>query len=322
MLNIKELEFYTKDSSLLIVEDDEVIRSTLKDFFIDIFGTVYIAQDGQEGIDTFDKEDVDIVITDLTMPNIDGIQFAQHVKSKTNVPVIVLSATDDVQSLISLINIGVNYFIPKPCDLTLLCSVIVKSFESKRCHDLLSNIQHDLPLPSFDDADSSDILENDIKTSKDLYKYLLQSELRNKIDSKMHSVYIDGRLLVELLNDLMLYGINIDKYLGNDVLEDILVKISKKALDIHYKLIDFNSKPLEELTDIFFEYHNFFASFKDVDTLSSEQIDEILHVKFISSHIKNSVESIFNKHDDREIYHLIEYLKSDLDKIKNSIYSN
>ena len=93
--------------SLLLVDDDEEIlsfmnRQLMKDY------TVYTATDGNEGIAVLKKEEVDLIISDLMMPGMDGITFCEAVKNNymwSHIPVIMLTAKTNIGSKIDAYDI-------------------------------------------------------------------------------------------------------------------------------------------------------------------------------------------------------------------------
>jgi hypothetical protein len=232
---------------------------------------------------------------------------------------LILSATDNVDHLIKLINLGVNYFIPKPYDLDLLCTVVIKTFEKELTSELLNTIQVCKDKTEKEHSKEA-ILEKDVKTASQLYQFLLQNSSKMKIDSKYNSIVIDSNLLIKSINDLLLYSINIENYFGHSELESLLSIIARKFLDIHYKLIEFNSIIMENISDIFLDYHEFFISFSDTDALDPKQLEELLHVKFITSGVKKFVNNIFIEPSDKTLMTLMANLESILEKMEKSIY--
>lgn len=90
---------------VLVVEDDERIRNTM----VEIIGTlsdadltIMVAKDGKEGLDLLLREMVDILVTDISMPNMDGIEMVKEVKNKVwgnNCPLVIFFSGDEVKYL-------------------------------------------------------------------------------------------------------------------------------------------------------------------------------------------------------------------------------
>jgi DNA-binding response OmpR family regulator len=120
-INPQELHKLTADKSILFVEDDSILRQSAQIMFKELFKRVDIAADGLEALQCYtnfyDKDLIhyDIVITDIKMPRMDGINLAQEIYNiNKNQNIIVISAHDDSDYLIQLINLGINCFIQKP----------------------------------------------------------------------------------------------------------------------------------------------------------------------------------------------------------------
>ncbi|OHE21439.1 MAG: regulator [Sulfurimonas sp. RIFOXYD2_FULL_37_8] len=106
-----------KDLKVLLVEDEESISRLLKEAVADSFYTFLIARDGLEGIALFKKLKPDIVITDIMMPRMSGLEMAQELrKLNPDIHIIVLSAFSEKEKLLSAIDIGINKYFLKPFD--------------------------------------------------------------------------------------------------------------------------------------------------------------------------------------------------------------
>lgn len=115
--------------SLLFVEDDAMICLAIGRMiarqFPDI--NVYTAENGQIGLELFIKHTPEIVITDINMPVMDGIEMAGKIKSiKTGTKFIVLTGYSDKDYLEKFSDIGFEDYIVKPLDLEKLFAVIEK----------------------------------------------------------------------------------------------------------------------------------------------------------------------------------------------------
>jgi len=77
MINIKKLKELTTDLDLLYVEDDSAVQTTMFNYLKKIFSSVTLACDGAEGLSFFKKNKFDIVITDLSMPKMIGLDMIE-----------------------------------------------------------------------------------------------------------------------------------------------------------------------------------------------------------------------------------------------------
>lgn len=101
------------DSKILYVEDEYITRVDVGNMLHSIYKNVYLAKDGNEGYEMFIKYNPDIIITDLKMPNCDGIDMVKKIRSKNNnIPIIVASAFD--KEFIKFNNLNIYKYITKP----------------------------------------------------------------------------------------------------------------------------------------------------------------------------------------------------------------
>ncbi|GAC1451067.1 MAG: hypothetical protein PVSMB11_12200 [Desulfuromonadaceae bacterium] len=115
--------------SLLFVEDDEVVCLAIVRILARQFPdtTVYTAENGRIGLELFEEHTPEIVITDINLPVMDGIQMAGKSKSiKSDTKFIVLTGYSDKNYLDKFSEIGINDYIVKPVDLGKLFAAIEK----------------------------------------------------------------------------------------------------------------------------------------------------------------------------------------------------
>lgn len=104
-------------SRLLIIEDDVNINEMLQEAFGKKGYEVVSAYSGTEGILRIEKETYQMVILDLMLPGMDGQQVLKNIREKSNVPVIVLSAKDELDTKVDLLMSGASDYMTKPFEL-------------------------------------------------------------------------------------------------------------------------------------------------------------------------------------------------------------
>ncbi|UCN00246.1 EAL domain-containing protein [Sulfurimonas sp. SWIR-19] len=125
MIEIKEVTRYSQSLKLLYVEDDIDAREITTMLLEDFFDTIIVAENGQEGLEKFQKERVDIVITDINMPHMNGLEMAKKIRAiDIEVPIIILSAHNEEDFFLKSIQIGINGYLLKPIDMKQLSSTI------------------------------------------------------------------------------------------------------------------------------------------------------------------------------------------------------
>jgi DNA-binding response OmpR family regulator len=114
-----------KELKVLLVEDEVNLARLLKDAIGDNFFSFTIASDGVEGRELFLKIKPDIVITDIEMPKLSGLDMAKELKQiSPDTPIVILSAFSEKEKLFSAIDIGITKYFLKPFDLDELLSYI------------------------------------------------------------------------------------------------------------------------------------------------------------------------------------------------------
>ncbi len=120
-----------KELTILYVEDDKAIVESILLILKPVVKELLIAYNGQDGLETYkNNENIDIVITDINMPKMDGLSMAHKIReSNITVPIIVTTAHNDSDFLIDAIDVGVTGYIMKPIDAFKLIQEIKKAAE-------------------------------------------------------------------------------------------------------------------------------------------------------------------------------------------------
>jgi diguanylate cyclase (GGDEF)-like protein len=121
-----------KTISVLYVEDENDVRGFTSKLLASLLRKVYVAQDGLEGLELFEKnkDDIDLIVTDINMPKMDGLSMCAAIKNiNSEVPLVITSAHNDTNFLKKAIEIGVNTYAMKPIDLYQLVESIIKAME-------------------------------------------------------------------------------------------------------------------------------------------------------------------------------------------------
>ena len=107
----------TRDMSILYVEDDVAIREYMCGYLNNRFERVLVAENGAAGFDSFRKNAPDIVMTDVRMPVMDGLEMIRSI-TKTNhkAAIIITSAYDESRYLLGAIELGISHYLLKPFD--------------------------------------------------------------------------------------------------------------------------------------------------------------------------------------------------------------
>lgn len=101
---------------ILIVDDDADIRSLLKDFFQRRGLRVSLAQDGQGLLAALEVSDIDLVVLDVMLPGKSGLELCQEIRSRSKLPIIMLTAVADTADRIVGLEMGADDYVSKPFD--------------------------------------------------------------------------------------------------------------------------------------------------------------------------------------------------------------
>jgi len=138
---LQELQHLAKDVKLLYVEDEKELREMMTVFLSKFFPCIDTAIDGQEGLDLYTQNNYDLVITDILMPKLNGIEMVKKIKAiNENQNIIIVSAYADTKDFIESIKLGIDGYILKPIDFNQLNTILFKLVE--KIHKFKENIEY------------------------------------------------------------------------------------------------------------------------------------------------------------------------------------
>lgn len=136
---LKKLADYT----VLYAEDDEVVRKNVSEMLSLLFKKVFVAKDGIEAYDMFINHTPSIVITDVQMPHLSGIELTKKIRKKDkSLPIIIISAHTEVDYMLDAIELSLIKYIVKPITQTKLFEALKRFLE----------IQNDIALVKLVDG--------------------------------------------------------------------------------------------------------------------------------------------------------------------------
>ncbi len=125
---------------ILCVEDEPKALSQLKLSLESFCKKLYCAQDGMQALEVLKEHSIDIVITDLNMPRLDGIGLLREIKRKyRNISVIIVTAHSESNFLLKAIELKADGYILKPLNLQELFSLVIKNASAQFYKDELNN---------------------------------------------------------------------------------------------------------------------------------------------------------------------------------------
>ena len=134
-------------STILIADDDGLSRKLLRRLLERDGHEVCTAANGAEALELFAGEPIDVVLLDIVMPELDGIAVLERLKATpgaSHVPVVMISAVDETDSVVRCIEIGADDYLPKPFNPVILRARINAGLTKKRLYDLERARVHDV----------------------------------------------------------------------------------------------------------------------------------------------------------------------------------
>ena len=123
-----------KDVNLLLVEDDDELRETIRESVEHYVNRIFTCRDAMEAMDSFEKNSVNLIVSDINMPRMSGLKMASIIRqSDANVPIIFLTAYDSDDNMLNAIEVGGFGLLKKPFDkreLVMSMSFAANKFKS------------------------------------------------------------------------------------------------------------------------------------------------------------------------------------------------
>lgn len=262
--------------TILTIDDEEAIRESFKSFLEDQNYQVLTAENGLEGLEVFKRERPDLVLVDLRMPIMDGLDVISNIKIiSPDTPIIIVSGTGLLSDAIEAIKLGAWDYLTKPVvDLSALSHSIEKAFEKVQLIE--DNRKYQTHLESLVEERTKELEDaynklqeqyDELKIAKeqaeesDRLKTAFLQNLSHEIRTPMNAIMGFSSVLVENYNDknkLAKYSNIINKRCKDllDIINDILdiSKIELGQISINYEKTDLN--------DIFLEVSYFFNEYK------------------------------------------------------------
>ena len=204
-----------KDCVILYVEDEKSVQNQTKMILNDFVKEVVVANDGKEGLEIALNKDIDLIITDIIMPNMNGIDMLKKLKfeHKKNIPSIITTAFAESEYLLDAIKLRVEGFIMKPINVRELIDTIyrimlpiVQKRELEDCSfiveglaaliggkkiEILRYIMNNLNEENIFHGSYQEIMDN-VGVSKPtvvgMFKQLIQAGILEKLKNKMYKL--------------------------------------------------------------------------------------------------------------------------------------
>jgi len=174
---LKNNELLLKELKILFVEDESNISKLFKDALSDYFFLFAVASNGEDGLKKYKKINPDIIITDIMMPKLDGLEMTKRIRQEDDdIPIIILSAFSDKEKLLKAIDIGITKYFIKPFDpeeVLEYLSLIAIKLKKTRIIKLNKNFNFDI---NTNNLYEDDVLVNITKREKKFINLLIKNK--------------------------------------------------------------------------------------------------------------------------------------------------
>lgn len=167
----------SKGLNILYVEDDELLRESTSQLFVNFFNKVDVAIDGEDGLKKYkdfidtNGSAYDIVISDINMPNMDGLEMCKKIKDENYDQVIIfITAFNESNYLHSAISLGVHGFLTKPIEMDQLKNVLYRTSQVVTDRRLVQKHYEQLEEQNIENLKEYD--NGKFSSSKDILKDL------------------------------------------------------------------------------------------------------------------------------------------------------
>ncbi|MBF0273709.1 MAG: fused response regulator/phosphatase [Nitrospinae bacterium] len=249
------------DITLLYVEDDEAIREQTSNYLKRRIKNLFIAKNGKEGLEMFHTISPDIIVSDIRMPEMTGLEMAREILSDNDeIPIIITTAFNDERYLIDSISIGIREYIKKPVEFNRLIKAIqrltLQITTKKELKHAMDTLIHQHKTMQYDIKSSGMLQKSLLPNKEDIEKF---SDIEVSFYTQPHQ-YISGDfLIIEKLNNNETAIMVID-VMGHGV-TSALITIEVKTLFDNLKHLDLspaellrvlNNKSITAKLDIYF----------------------------------------------------------------------
>ncbi|EJR41946.1 MULTISPECIES: response regulator transcription factor [Bacillus] len=117
--------------TILIVEDEDILREIMKDYLLNEGYNVLEAIDGKEALSIFEEHEVHLIILDIMLPELDGWAVCRRIRKKSNVPIIMLTARVDEDDTLLGFELGADDYVTKPYSPPILLARAKRLIESR-----------------------------------------------------------------------------------------------------------------------------------------------------------------------------------------------
>jgi len=204
--------YLLKNTNLLYIEDDYSTQKSYKHMFDSFFKNVYCGSDGEDGLEIINQKRIDIIVTAIKLPHLDGIEFTKRVKEKSNIPIIFMTQHVEINFLLEAIKLNVIDYIVKPAKFNTIKEALEKAVDymlkNNQLEIEIDTVTHYNPINKMLSSNKGEI----VLPSKEAALLELLLNNRGKIVEKY------------MIEDIVYDG----EYMSSAALKSLISKIRKK----------------------------------------------------------------------------------------------
>ena len=190
---------YTQALTLLYIDDDLDVQTQTRELFEVLFLSVECANDGVEALAKYEKNHYDLIISDIKMPNMDGITLTKEIKKiNADQSIIIASAYDDKEYLLDFINLGIKYFLQKPMEQENILKVLYSVAKDIVNEKMIETYRKELESKNIELKNKNDELQSLVRIlDSKLMQVPQESPMQKDID--ISTLTVDENDLKELM---------------------------------------------------------------------------------------------------------------------------
>jgi len=294
MFSIQELQKATRSLNILYVEDDLPIQKSMQKYLKKFFASVSVAADGIEALKLYEQGEYDIVITDLSMPRMNGIEMIKKIKAiKESQTIIITTAHGESNFLLSAIKAHVDGYLIKPFDYNELNLELFKT--TQKIETLKKNEEYQNHLQNMLEEKTHEMSENYTKTIYSMVELIEKRDTYTAGHSKRVAHYCDliakemgysEKECIFLHQAAMLHDIGKietpDAVLLNPKpLNDIEYKLIQEHVTVSYQLLN-NIPMFQPLAKIVYQHHERYDGTGYPNQLRADEITPLARIMIVA----------------------------------------
>jgi len=252
MVDIDAIVKYSKDLKVLYVEDNKDTRDMTLILLEYFFNSIITAVDGKDGYKKFQENEIDLIITDINMPKMNGLDMLQEIKTiNPDIPALIFSAYSDLEHFIHAIKLSIDGYLIKPIDIDQFQQSLYKCIHNIQLQK--ENKQYQIELENK--------VAQQVETLRHKDKLLLE---QSKHAAMGEMIDIIAHQWKQPLNSIVMHASLIEDSLDSTQ-ED---ELKEKVLECYDNL----NTQVDNLLTTLDEFRGFFRPNNNLDTISLQNI--------------------------------------------------